>query len=158
MIRLAAALALLATPAGALSCLPPDALRLYTQAAESEEVFAIVIGRLSPETPIAIPAIPQDGSPPASKQATTRVRMSGLSLGAEEFSAPFDLDIDVRVACLSIWCGAPVTDREILAALRLTDGVPELDVDPCGGNAMPLEQVDLDPLLRCHRSGDCGDG
>ena len=156
MIRLATALAVFATPAGALSCLPPDALRLYTQAAESEELFAIVTGRLMPERPIEVPVIPQDGSPPASKEATTRVRMSGLSLGVEEFSAPFDMDIDVRVTCLSIWCGSPVTDREILAALRLTDGVPELEVGPCGGNAMPLEQADLDALLGCHRSGDCG--
>ena len=156
MTRILAVLLSLATPVSALSCLPPDARQLYVQAAESDEFFAIVIGRIDPEDPIEIPAVPQNGSSPKTQEATTRVRMSGLALNAEEFATAFDRDIDVKVTCLSIWCGNPVTDRDILAALRLTDGVPELEIGPCGGNAMPLDQADLDALLRCHRSGICG--
>lgn len=155
MIRLAAALCLLSGPAAALSCLPPDAVRLYAEAAESDELFTVVIGRLMPETPIAVPEIPQDGAMPETKEAITRVRMSGHWLNARDFSSPFDREIDVRVTCLSIWCGNPVTDREILAALRLTGDGPVLEVGPCGGNAMPLDQADIDALLRCHRSGEC---
>lgn len=155
MIRLAAALTLVAAPASALSCLPPDAVRLYSRADESIERFALVIGRLAAQPPIEIPVVPMDGSPTENKEATTRVRMTGQSLGARDFSVPFDLNIDVHVTCLSIWCGDPVTDREILAALRLTNGAPVLEVGPCGGNAMPLDQADLDALLACHRSGNC---
>lgn len=157
MIRLATALTLLATPVSALSCLPPDAQRLYTQAAESDAPFAIAIGRLWPEEPIAVPVIPEDGSAPARKEITTRVRMTGHLLDARDFATPFETEIDVRVTCLSIWCGAPVTDRDILAALRLTEDTPELEIGPCGGNAMPLDGADLDALLDCHRSGDCGE-
>ncbi|MEQ9036915.1 MAG: hypothetical protein RIE24_00990 [Silicimonas sp.] len=155
MTRLLAFLLLLAGPAQALSCLPPDAVRLYTQAAESEDLFAIFIGRLDPEIPIEVPEIPNDGTLHEDQEATTRTRLTGHLLGPDDFTRPVDQEIDVRVTCLSIWCGSPITDRDILGALRLTGDVPELEIGPCGSNAMVLEQADLDALLRCHRSGDC---
>ena len=156
MTRLLALLLLLASPAHALSCLRPDAVRLYTQAAESEELFAIFIGRLHAENGIEVPRIPNDGTIQDNKEATSRVRLTGVTLGERHFDTPFDRDIDVRVTCLSVWCGNPLTDRDILAALRLTDGGPELEIDPCGSMAMPAEEADIDALLRCHRSGKCG--
>lgn len=152
---LAAFLILLSAPAHALSCLPPDAVRLYSQAAESDALFTIVIGRLHAGDDIEVPEVRHDGSMEQSSEATTRIRMTGQALNARDFATPFDREIDVRVMCFSIWCGAPVTDRDILGALRLTDNVPVLEIDPCGGNAMPLDQADLDALLRCHRSGIC---
>lgn len=155
MIRRIALLLFLASPANALSCLPPDAVRLYSQATESDERFVIVKGRLDPAKPITIPEIPKNGTLSESEAAITRVRMTGHLLGEEDFSQAFDGDVDVSVTCLSVWCGDPVTDRDILGALRLTDDVPVLEIGPCGGNSIPLEQADLKALLACHRSGKC---
>lgn len=154
MIRIAAFLALLAgAPAHALSCLPPDALRLYDNAAESEDFYAIVTGRLHPDGDIAIPEV--DVNNQKNAEATTRVRMSGKVLGSKGFAQEFEREIDVTITCLSIWCGGAITDQDVLAALRLTDDVPVLEIGPCGGNAMPLAQADIDGLLKCHRQGGC---
>ncbi len=156
--RLTAALACLlfnTHQAAALSCIAPDAVRLYTQARDSAETFAIVKGRLHPEAPIAIPAVPTDGTMSREMQTTTRVRMTGVILGQDAFDTAFDREVDVTVSCLSVWCGTPVTDREILAALRLTDSVPELVFGPCGGDAMVVEDEAVERLIQCHRTGRC---
>ena len=155
MIRIVAPLLFLAFPAHALSCLPPDAVRLYVQAAESDAPFAIFRGRIEPNQPIAVPEIPKVGAMPETKDAVTRVRLTGRLLGSEDFTRPFDDDVDVRVTCLSVWCGNPVTGRELLAALRMTDDVPVLEVGPCGGDSMLAEQTDIEALLACHRTGEC---
>ncbi|NNL48303.1 MAG: hypothetical protein HKO76_08050 [Acidimicrobiia bacterium] len=154
MIRAATVLALVAaTPANALSCLAPDAVRLYTQAAESDALFAIVTGRLHPDGEVRVPEV--DANSQKNAEATTRVRMTGKVLGSQGFAQEFEREIDVTVTCLSIWCGTAITDQDILAAVRLTDDAPVLEVGPCGGMAIPLEGADVDGLLRCHRTGDC---
>lgn len=154
MIRLAMIAALLAAgPVHALSCLPPDAVRLYQQADDSTERYFMVIGRLNADREIRVP-MPTVNSPERS-EAVTRVRMTGHFLGQTDFDEPFDILVDVKVTCLSIWCGSPVTDRDILAAVRLTGGVPELEFGPCGGLTMPAKDADIEALLTCHRSGGC---
>lgn len=150
------ALALTAGPASALSCLMPDAARLYATARDSDQVFAIVTGRLMPDGPIAVPEVKENGSPNREPQAVTRVRMTGKVLGQDAFDRAFDREVDVKVTCLSIWCGDPLTDRDIVAALRLGGAVPELEIGPCGGNAVEASDAAIQRLLACHRSGDCG--
>lgn len=152
-----AALALLTIggAANALSCMRPDAARLYAQARDSDEVFAIVTGRLHPERPISVPQVAEDGAFPKDQNAVTRVRMTGLVLGVEDFDQAFDREIDVRVTCMSIWCGDPKTDRDIIAALRLGGEVPELEIGPCGGMAMVASEDQILRLLECHRFGNC---
>lgn len=140
----------------ALSCLPPDAVRLYSSARDSNDLFAIVVGRLHPNGPIAVPKVDANQGGTDDAQVTTQVRMSGRVLGETAFDDAFDRDIDVTITCLSVWCGAAIVDQDILAALRLTDDGPELEIGPCGGMAMPTAQADLDALLRCHVSGKCG--
>ena len=156
MHRVAFALFLLGSPAHALSCLPPDAVRLYSDAAASEDHFVIVIGRLHPDREIEIPPASPDSV--QETEAVTRVRMSGHLLGSDGFEEAFDRDIDVSVTCLSVWCGAPATDRDIVAALRLVGDRPRLEVGPCGGMAVTLEDADVEGLLRCHRTGECVSG
>lgn len=154
MIRLAMIAALLvAGPAHALSCLPPDAVRLYQQADDSAERYFLVIGRLHPVREIRVPSPTVDS--PERSEAVTRARLTGHFLGETDFDQPLDILIDVKVSCLSIWCGSPVTDRDILAAVRLTGGVPELEFGPCGGLTMAAEDADTEALLTCHRSGGC---
>lgn len=155
MIRIVAPLLFLAFPVHALSCLPPDSVRLYTHAADSEAPFAIFRGRIDPARPIVVPEIPRDSATAETRDAVTRVRLRGHLLGEKDFTQRFDGEVDVRVTCLSVWCGTPVTDREILAALRVTEDVPVLEIGPCGGDSMPSEQADIEALLACHRTGEC---
>ena len=152
---LAVILALAPAPSWSLSCLPPDPARLYMEARDSAEVYAIVIGKLHSDRPIAVPEVGKGDAFPKDSSALTRARMSGTVLGAEAFDETFDREIDVKVTCLSIWCGKPVVDQDILAAIRLTDNGPELEIGPCGGLTVPISDADTEGLLKCHRTGRC---
>lgn len=149
------ALYLAAGPAFALSCMPANGASLYIEARDSSEAFAIVKGRLSSTPPITVPQVSDRNPSTESPRETTRVRMTGVVLGEEDFGAGFDRQIDVTVTCASVWCGQPQTDTELLAALRLTGATPELSIGPCGGHAVPATPDNIDALLECHRNGVC---
>lgn len=155
LLALVAAATVTADAALALSCMKPDAVRLYTQARDSSDLYAIVIGQLQPDAEIAIPEPNPGGSGELELSKTTRVRMSGHVLGESGFARMFDREVDVRVTCLSIWCGAPVLGKDVLAALRVTGGVPVLEIGPCGGLTMEADQVGIDRLITCHQTGEC---
>ena len=155
LLALAVAASLTADAALSLSCMQPDAVRLYTQARDSKDLYAIVIGQLQPDAEIAIPEPNADGSGTRDLSATTRVRMSGRVLGESGFFQIFDREVDFRITCLSIWCGAPVLGEDFLAALRVTGGVPVLEIGPCGGLTMEADQDGIDRLLACHQTGEC---
>ena len=155
LLALVVAATLTADAALALSCMKPDAVRLYTQARDSSDLYAIVIGQLQPDAEIAIPEPNPDGSGTRDLIATTRSRMSGRVLGETGFSQFFDREVDVQITCLSIWCGAPVLGKDFLAALRVTGGVPILEIGPCGGLTMEADQDGIDRLLTCHQTGEC---
>ena len=123
MIRIATLLALLAgAPAHALSCLPPDALRLYDNADQSEDFYAIVTGRLQPDGDITIPEV--DVSNQKNAEATTRVRMSGKVLGSTDFAQEFEREIDVTITCLSNgWFGEGLDAFRISAAVVLGENI-----------------------------------
>ena len=155
LLALAVGATMAADAAFALSCMKPDAVRLYTQARDSSDLYAIVIGQLQPDTKIAIPEPSTDGSGTRDLAATTRSRMFGRVLGENGFAQFFDREVDVQITCLSIWCGGPILGKDFLAALRVTGGVPILEIGPCGGLTMEVDTDGIDRLLTCHRTGEC---
>lgn len=114
-----------------------------------------MIRLIGPVQPIADPEIPKNSTTPETRDTVTHLRLKGRLLGERDFARPFDGDVDVRVTCVSVWCGTPVTDSEILAALRMTVDIPVLEIGPGGGNSMMAEQVDVEALPACHRTGEC---
>ena len=152
--KLAIALTLFASQASALSCLPTDAAHMYQRVADSEESYYIVHGTLDPNTPIVVPAVNANGEPTNDKSAITRTRISGQSLSAGGFDRPIDLEVEVEVSCISIWCGG-APSGEVIAALRLTDAAPVLEIGPCGGFLLPAEQKHLDVIEDCHNGQAC---
>ena len=133
LLALVAAATVTADAALALSCMKPDAVRLYTQARDSSDLYAIVIGQLQPDAEIAIPEPNPDGSGELELSETTRVRMSGHVLGESGFARMFDREVDVRVTCLSIWCGAPDPYAGSTAI--------SCHADPCCGREMTRVKV-----------------
>ena len=153
-LKLAIALTLAASQASALSCIPTDAAWTYTQAAESEDRYYFVRGALDPEASVAAPGINADGGVSHHRTATARVHLSGHSLTKNGFDQPFDSEINVEISCVSIWCGG-APSGEFIAALRISDFEPILEIGPCGGFVLPAEQKHIDQILACHRGEEC---
>lgn len=147
---------LTASPAAALSCLPPDAVRLYERARDSDLSYWIVQGRLRPLETVREPE--PDSLRPASDppSADTRAQVLGRVLIGDGSFHPFARNITVRLTCLSEWCGSfPADGTEIIAAIEVTDRDPRLTIGPCGGDYVEFSEDGLERLLECHRSGNC---
>jgi hypothetical protein len=143
-------------PAIALSCLRPDAVRLFEEARDSPDPFMIVHGYLHTDGPIALPNPDANGQYPGDATAHTTVRLSGQGLTDTGFTAPVNQDITLAVTCLVAWCGTPLLDVAIIAAIQLKDTGPELLVSPCEGwRAMRGTPEDARRVEECHRDGNC---
>ncbi len=155
LIRTALVLAVAtAQPLHALSCMQPDVVRQYEQARDSDETYSMVIGRIEPYGPIAVPE--QDLTGQSDRRVDTRVRLVGRSLTSKGFSAEFQRDITLRVGCLSVWCaGAPDTEVEVFATLRHNGEARILELGPCPSNALTWTADDEARVLNCHRFQKC---
>lgn len=148
---------LLAGPAVALTCLPPDPVRLYERAAASEERYVVVYGALD----LSKVRFEHDGGyfdPPCQqKRIYSGVPLRGLSLTRDGFALPFDRPITLRFACFGPWCSGRTTEAQQIVFLRkLEQGGYELEFDPCGGWAYETpDPAEVDRLVQCHRSGRC---
>lgn len=149
-IVLASILALTATNANALSCLRPDAVRLFEMVRDAEASYYVVKGRVSLLEAANAP------DPETEKPAMTRARVTGRALGAGGFATPFEQDITIAATCLSIWCGSAENLKDdLIMGLELTDTGPVLNIGPCGGDQVTWDQSGEDRLLACHQGGIC---
>ncbi|QMU58719.1 MAG: hypothetical protein GKR98_11270 [Boseongicola sp.] len=154
MIRLyfAAFLVLMTSlsPAIALSCLRPDAVRLYEQARDSEHSYLIVRGRLDLSRPAKTPD--PDNPLPTFNPAN----LDGGALTSETFGVVFDERVLVLATCLGPWCGsAEGIGGERIFAIRIEGDLHILDADPCGSYNVPWSKESEERLLECHRTGTC---
>lgn len=150
MIRLAAVLAVAASQAAALSCLPPDPARSFSFAAnEPDRRFSIVAGRLD-FTPTTGPKRPMgEPRPPFS------ARLSGDALNVDGFTFPFNQRITVRPTCAGSWCGNIPEPLSAVFIIERTSRGYEIEAGPCGG-----ELFDDTPAVRqifetCMSGGTC---
>ena len=141
----------IASPALALSCMAPDAVRLYEQARDSEDTFVAVRGRIDLSEPARAP------DPDTETPATTHAVMSGYALTSHGFGAVFNRPIQIEATCFGPWCGsAEGFEGEQLAMLKVGDDTAyTLAADPCGGAAMAWSKDGEQRLLTCHRTGTC---
>ena len=157
MIRHAAilAVALLAGPAAALSCLPPDAVELYTQARDAESDYWVVRGRIRLKEPLNRPEPLQGGGLEPGPHADTRIQVLGRVLIGDGSFHPFARNVTLRLTCLSVWCGDLPVEEDLILALEVTNDQPVLSIDPCRGTAVPYDEDGMERLLACHTTGDC---
>ncbi len=149
-IILALAFITSASPVLALSCLRPDAVRLYEQARDSEDAFYIVRGRIDVTGPISEPD-PTKGTP-----GHTQARFTGELLASQDFGAEFDRDINIISTCAGPWCGNPAgMEGDLIAAIRVDDAELSLASGPCGGDMVAWSDDAAARLLACHREGLC---
>ena len=143
-LAFAAAIAALATPALALSCLRPNVVQTYKRAAEAEESYSVVIGTIRFDES-KLPKSVGNDSPPNTRIAA---RFQGKALTKSGFDMPFARNITLEVLCFGPWCGGAGSDEK-------TGYV--MEADPCGGMLFqrPNERM-LDQVERCFTGGRCG--
>ncbi len=152
-LAFSAAIAALATPALALSCLRPDVVQTYKRAAEAEESYSVVIGTIRFDES-KLPKSVGNDSPPNTRIAA---RFQGKALTKSGFDMPFARNITLEVLCFGPWCGGAGSDETYLAFLKREETGYVMEADPCGGMLFqsPTEHM-LDQVERCFTGGRCG--
>lgn len=157
---LAAALALAASQATALSCIEPDVRNTYQAAAESTQRFAILLGQVELSRPALIRGDtyienPDDVPPDSIGQlAGGAIRADGT------FSADSIIPVAYSVMCHGPWCGNLESRSTVLAFVRINDDDSlTLDVGPCNDWHFvdPSEEM-LEQLSACVQGGACEPG
>ncbi len=139
-----------ATPATALSCLRPDAVRLFEQARDAEEAFFIVKGRVSLLEP---PNLPVENT---ETPAQTHAQIEGLALTPTGFNQPFDHDVIIETICLGPWCASlEGLDDDLIMAVKTEDDRLTLRIGPCGGDQILWDEDGENRILSCYRDGIC---
>lgn len=139
-----------AGPVSALSCMRPDAVRLFEQARDAKDAFYIVKGRVDL---LETPNIPRPG---AKTPERTRAKVAGQALSSSGFNARFDRDVVVEATCLASWCGSPESlTSEVIMAIKIDFDALTLRIGPCGGDQVKWDQLSEDRLLKCHLDGVC---
>lgn len=148
-----------ALPASALSCLRPDAVRLYTEARDAEARFRVIHGQLEALEPLRELSGGLGRKGPA--ELELRAQVSGQQLGARGFKAPVEaLPVTVRLVCFASWCGSfPEGETLLMALEEEAEGRLVLVADPCFSRVIAdPEPAALRAVTRCHQSGDCPTG
>ncbi|WP_102109015.1 hypothetical protein [Oceaniglobus roseus] len=150
-----AALCLVATAqqALALSCVAPDPLRAFAEAAAAPEVHIVVQGSFAFEG-----AFPEGGGDTQPEPKAIPARFTGHGLTAEGFTTPLSMWVTLDASCLGPWCGSLAPETEQLAFLeRRVDGY-HLAVGPCPTRLFaPADVATAESLQACiAKPGACG--
>ena len=150
-----AVLAILAAgQASALSCLRPDVAQSFTDAANADESYIVVLGRFDvPPGALPAPDLTDAEPEPVNVQAMFR----GRQLQADgTFAGALSVPVTLAQQCAGPWCGQMAQDQRLLAFLVQSDEGLVLEVGPCPkwAFANPTEEM-LDTVAACVTGGDC---
>ena len=155
MLTLLAFVGLGAVPALALTCLPPDVVRAYRHAAEAEEAYVVVYGRLAFDEK-RLPQVDWNKQHKTPPDTLIPARISGHALSLEGFKTRFSRRVTLNAQCFGPWCANVKSGADYLAFLEQTRNGYVLTLDPCGGMGFPEpSREDLEQVVRCLRGGAC---
>ena len=145
----------LAGPAAALSCLPSDVARTYTNLHNDPAKYIVAKGVLTFDES-KLPVTDWDNQFDTPYKTFITGRLKGTSLSQTGFNTPFDKAITVTVLCEGPWCASGKSGEEVLAFLKTSDGAYELTLDPCHQNGFvdPTRKM-LDKVMSCLRGAPC---
>ena len=146
------ALALVATQAGALSCIRPDPIRSFQVASEAEEEYLILKGQFSfdpgllPQSEVASGLVLPQPIP---------AQFEGQSLTVDGFTNPITGLITVMPVCIGAFCGGLTPGTDVIAFARKQDNIYVVDADPCGAWVFTPDSVTEAALAACVRGEPC---
>lgn len=144
-----------ATPAVALTCLPPDVVRAYHYAAEAEGAYIVVHGRLVFDEK-RLPQVDWDRQQDTPPDTLIPARLTGHALSLEGFKTRFSRRITINAQCFGPWCAGAVSGAESLTLLERTESGYVLRLDPCGGMGFAEpSQGNLEQVVQCLRGKAC---
>ena len=128
-VSLAAAMSFSASSAHALSCLRPDPVTTFLQAAASSDSYAVLYGDFAFDGS-TMPTF--DGQSEPEEPDPVPARFSGAALTTEGFTLPYDTELWLQPTCAGPWCGGMQPSNNVLAFVRdRGDGTYELELGPC---------------------------
>ena len=149
---LSIALTLMATQAGALSCLPTDPIRSFQVATESASEYLILKGQfvfdasLLPQSEVTSGLVLPQPVP---------AQFQGQSLTVDGFTNPISGPITVMPVCIGAFCGGLTPGVEVIAFARKQDNTYVVDADPCGAWVFTPDSVTEAALAACVRGEPC---
>ncbi len=148
-------LALCATPALALSCMPYFAEQAFLDAQASSDRYVIVHGRLD-FNPADLPTTDMLNQERAQPDNLFGATLTGFSLTGAGYNNRFVRQIRVNAQCFGPWCSSLEAGADYLAFLKQEPGGYLLEISPCGGMAFanPPERV-LQSIHECLLGGRC---
>lgn len=149
---LAFAATLVASQAGALSCLRPDPIRAFQAAAGATEEYLILKGFFSFDPSLMPPGevanmliLPQ----PVAAQ------FQGQSLTTDGFTNPIAGPINVMPTCVDAVCGGLLPGVEVIAFARKNFNTYIVEADVCGAWIFTPDPVTEAALAACVRGEPC---
>jgi len=145
-LRIFVFVALSATPALALSCMPYFPEQAFLDAQASSDRYVIVHGRLD-FNPADLPQVDFNHQEDVRPDNMFGATLTGFSLTGSGYNARFVREIRVNAQCFGPWCAAIQSGEDYLVFLKKQDGYL-LEINPCGGMAFaqPSERI----LRRIH--------
>ncbi len=151
-IALSLALAAVAGQATALSCMRPDPIASFQNAAEAEESYFVLYGTLTFDES-ALPESVGMGNRP--EPVPIPAEFTGKGLSQDGFVNDYAGPITLQPTCAGSWCGGAKSGVEAVFFVQVDD-VPTVVAGPCGGKIFenPSPAV-LDALTTCMQGGEC---
>ena len=148
---IAAALSLaLAGPATALSCLQPDIVAAFSDAAAADEVYVIVQGQFSDGPG------PRPGGTTGGEPRSYEAYFSGWTIFANGPEERMNAPVRIVETCTAEWCAELPMDTEVLTFLQRDPdgGKPTLLLNACQGNLFtdPTEEH-IEAITTCFEKG-----
>jgi hypothetical protein len=146
------ALILMATQAGALSCLPTDPIKSFQVATESASEYLILRGRfgfdatLLPQSEVSSGLVLPQPIP---------AQFQGQSLTVDGFTNPITGLITVMPVCIGAFCGGLTPGVDVIAFARKQDNTYVVDADPCSAWVFTPDAVTEAALAACVRGEPC---
>ena len=150
LLAVPAALAALAQPAAALSCLAPSVATSFAAADASEAEYVMAVGRLALLPGQTIPEQPDD--PNAREGYSVQARFEGRTATTEGFTQDVTGDVTVEVGCTGAWCGGVPLDRVLVFLERRGDDLV-LTEGPCPQFALDATPAREAEAIACATTG-----
>ncbi len=155
MIKWIAIFMCFAGQASALSCLPHSVQAAYQQAAEAEDVYVVIHGRLSFDGDL-LPVTDWQDQASTPEQTRIPAQIEGQMLTAGGFDRDVVLDLTFDVLCYGPWCASGVPGVGYLAFAKQTPTGYVLQTNPCGGFAFAQPSPDqIQAVEACHGGDSC---
>ena len=150
---IAAALAMLASQAHALSCLRPDPIETFQRLAAAEESYFVLHGMLTFDQ-TALPDGVGDNDRPVPEPIAGN--FAGLGLTKEGFTSPYQSAVNLQIGCAGPWCGSAQSGVDAVYFVPAGDPPVTMLAGPCGGMIFyePSGAV-LDMLESCMKGDAC---